>query len=99
MVGSALCNIFTYGSVNMSSAELSNESHCSVTELAVDFPWALSFLGASLDVGAGGGVCEASGPGDDVQCAVELPVTVAVEPVPVRLPRGAKSAALGAALW
>jgi hypothetical protein len=40
-------------------------------EAAADFAWRPAFRGAPLDVGMGGGVCEASGPGDDVQCAVQ----------------------------
>jgi hypothetical protein len=55
-----------------------------IREAAADFPWRPAFRGAPLDVGTGGGVCEASGPGDDVQCAVQLPVPVAVESMPVR---------------
>jgi hypothetical protein len=43
---------------------------------------------SQLDVGTGGGLCETSGPGDDVQCPVQLAVPVAVEPMPARVARG-----------
>src|SRR6478735_7341936 len=55
-------------------------------EAAGGFAAALSFSDSTLDVVDGRSVCSASGDDDLVECAVELPVAAAVEPVADRLP-------------
>lgn len=80
-----------WGESSHECLELAEElSGDEASEAPADFPWALAFASAPLEVGAGCGVCEAAGPGDDVQCSVKLPVTVAVETMSARVAGGCR---------
>ena len=63
-------------------------------DAASDFAFGFAFGQAALDVGLGGRVAAHAVDGDDVQGAVELAVTEAVEPVPVGAAGGAGTGAV-----